>query len=88
MSVGGAEAGRENEEKSGMNGSGVVALAVTGSVAAYKAVELARLLVKSGHRVLPLMTSSAQRFVGPVTLSGICGQPVATDMWDPTYPGE
>lgn len=71
-----------------MNGGGVVALAVTGSVAAYKAVELARLLVKSGHRVLPLMTSSAQRFVGPVTLSGICGEPVATDMWDPTYPGE
>ena len=66
----------------------VVALAVTGSVAAYKAVEVARLLVKAGHRVLPMMTSSATRFVGPVTLSGICGEPVATDMWDPTYPGE
>lgn len=66
----------------------VVALAVTGSIAAYKAVEVARLLVKSGHRVLPLMTASATRFVGPVTLSGICGEPVATDMWDPTYPGE
>ncbi len=66
----------------------VVALAVTGSVAAYKAVEVARLLVKRGHRVLPLMTASATRFVGPVTLSGICGEPVATDMWDPTYPGE
>lgn len=66
----------------------VVALAVTGSIAAYKAVEVARLLVKRGHRVLPLMTSSATRFVGPVTLSGICGEPVATDMWDPTYPGE
>jgi phosphopantothenoylcysteine decarboxylase/phosphopantothenate--cysteine ligase len=66
----------------------VVALAVTGSIAAYKAIEVARLLVKRGHRVLPLMTSSAMRFVGPVTLSGICGEPVATDMWDPTYPGE
>ncbi|MBX3205992.1 MAG: bifunctional phosphopantothenoylcysteine decarboxylase/phosphopantothenate--cysteine ligase CoaBC [Labilithrix sp.] len=66
----------------------VVALAVTGSIAAYKAVEVARLLVKAGHRVLPLMTASATRFVGPVTLSGICGEPVATDMWDPTYPGE
>ncbi|MBX3262900.1 MAG: bifunctional phosphopantothenoylcysteine decarboxylase/phosphopantothenate--cysteine ligase CoaBC [Labilithrix sp.] len=66
----------------------VVALAVTGSVAAYKAVEVARLLIKSGHRVLPLMTASATRFVGPVTLSGICGEPVATDMWDPAYPGE
>lgn len=66
----------------------VVALAVTGSIAAYKAVEVARLLVKSGHRVLPMMTSSATRFVGPVTLSGICGEPVAMDMWDPSYPGE
>jgi phosphopantothenoylcysteine decarboxylase/phosphopantothenate--cysteine ligase len=65
-----------------------VALAVTGSIAAYKAVEVARLLIKSGHRVLPLMTTSATRFVGPVTLSGICGEPVLTDMWDPTYPGE
>jgi len=66
----------------------VVALAVTGSVAAYKAVEVARLLVKAGHRVLPMMTSSATRFVGPVTLSGICGEPVATNMWDEAYPGE
>lgn len=67
---------------------GVVALAVTGSIAAYKAVEVARLLVKAGHRVLPLMTSSATRFVGPVTLSGICGEAVVVDMWDPTFPGE
>ena len=66
----------------------VVALAVTGSVAAYKAVEVARLLVKAGHRVLPMMTASATRFVGPVTLSGICGEPVATNMWDEAYPGE
>lgn len=66
----------------------VIALAVTGSVAAYKAVEVARLLVKAGHHVLPMMTSSAARFVGPVTLSGICGEAVATDMWDPAYPGE
>jgi phosphopantothenoylcysteine decarboxylase/phosphopantothenate--cysteine ligase len=66
----------------------VIALAVTGSVAAYKAVEVARLLIKRGYRVLPLMTSSATRFVGPVTFSGICGEAVATDMWDPSYAGE
>jgi len=65
-----------------------IALAVTGSIAAYKAVEVARLLVKSGARVLPVMTASATRFVGPVTLSGICGQPVAIDMWDPAFAGE
>lgn len=34
------------------------------------------------------MTASATKFVGPVTLAGICGEPVATDMWDPSYPGE
>lgn len=65
-----------------------VALAVTGSIAAYKAVEVARLLVKAGAKVLPMMTTSASRFVGPVTLAGICGEPVAIDMWDPSYPGE
>lgn len=66
----------------------VIALAVTGSIAAYKAVLVARLLVQRGHDVLPLMTQSATRFVGAITLSGICGKPVALDMWDPSYPGE
>ena len=65
-----------------------VALAITGSIAAYKAVEVARLLLGRGARVQPLMTRSAERFVGKTTLSGICGQPVATDMWDAAHPGE
>ena len=65
-----------------------IALAVTGSIAAYKAVEVARLCIKAGAKVLPLMTTSAQRFVGPVTLAGITGEPVAMDMWDPAFPGE
>ncbi len=65
-----------------------IALAVTGSIAAYKAVEVARLCIKAGAKVVPLMTTSAARFVGPVTLAGICGEPVAMDMWDPSYPGE
>jgi phosphopantothenoylcysteine decarboxylase/phosphopantothenate--cysteine ligase len=65
-----------------------VALCLTGSIAAYKAVELARLLRKAGARVLPVMTASATRFVGPLTLAGICGEAVATDMWDPSFAGE
>ncbi len=65
-----------------------VALCVTGSIAAYKAVELARCLLRAGAEVLPVMTSSAARFVGPVTLAGICGEAVATDMWDASFPGE
>lgn len=65
-----------------------IALCVTGSVAAYKAVEVARLLIKRGARVIPVMTASGARFVGPVTLSGICGEAVASDMWDPKFSGE
>jgi phosphopantothenoylcysteine decarboxylase / phosphopantothenate---cysteine ligase len=65
-----------------------IALCVTGSIAAYKAVEVARLLIKAGHRVLPVMTTSAARFIGPVTLAGVCGESVAMDMWDRTFGGE
>jgi len=65
-----------------------IALCVTGSIAAYKAVEVARLLIKAGHRVLPVMTTSAARFVGPATLAGVCGERVAMDMWDHTFAGE
>jgi phosphopantothenoylcysteine decarboxylase/phosphopantothenate--cysteine ligase len=65
-----------------------VALCVTGSIAAYKAVELARLLVLAGAKVIPVMTVSAARFVGPLTLAGICGEPVVTDMWDASFAGE
>jgi phosphopantothenoylcysteine decarboxylase/phosphopantothenate--cysteine ligase len=65
-----------------------IALCVTGSIAAYKAVELARLLVKVGAKVLPVMTASAARFVGPVTFAGITGEAVASDMWDPSFAGE
>jgi len=65
-----------------------IALAVSGSIAAYKAVEVARLLVKGGARVVPVMTRAAQRFLGPLTLSGICGEPVRETMWDPSFSGE
>ncbi|AKT37106.1 bifunctional phosphopantothenoylcysteine decarboxylase/phosphopantothenate--cysteine ligase CoaBC [Chondromyces crocatus] len=65
-----------------------VALAVSGSIAAYKAVEVARLLIKERARVIPVMTRSAQQFLGPLTLSGICGEPVRETMWDAHFPGE
>jgi phosphopantothenoylcysteine decarboxylase/phosphopantothenate--cysteine ligase len=65
-----------------------VVLAVAGSIAAYKAVEVARLLRKAKIRVVPLMTRAAREFLGPSTLSGISGEPVHEDMWDPSYAGE
>jgi len=65
-----------------------VALCVTGSIAAYKAAHVARLCIKAGATVLPVMTASAQRFLGPLTLSGLSGEGVVSDMWDPRFPGE
>jgi len=65
-----------------------VVLGVTGSIAAYKAVEVARLLRKAGAKVVPVLTRSAERFVGAVTFSGITGRAVHTDMWDPGVSGE
>lgn len=65
-----------------------VALCVTGSIAAYKSAIVARLLVKAGAEVVPVMTASAARFIGPLTLAGICGESVKTEMFDPAWPGE
>ncbi len=71
-----------------MSPRSTVALAVTGSIAAYKATLVARLLLKAGVRVVPVMTRSATEFLGPQTLSGITGEAVQLDMFDPSYAGE
>ncbi len=65
-----------------------IVLGVTGSIAAFKAVILARRLIERGATVLPVLTAGATRFVGAVTFSGITGQKVAADMWDPEFAGE
>jgi phosphopantothenoylcysteine decarboxylase/phosphopantothenate--cysteine ligase len=61
-------------------------LGITGGVAAYKAAQLARLLVKAGADVRVAMTDAATRFVTPVTLQALSGQTVWTDLWDPRVP--
>ena len=58
-----------------------ILLMVTGGIAAYKACFLARLLRQTGFSVRAAMTDSARRFVGPVTLRALTGEPVATDLW-------
>ncbi|MBT9540689.1 bifunctional phosphopantothenoylcysteine decarboxylase/phosphopantothenate--cysteine ligase CoaBC [Thiobacillus sp.] len=70
-------------------GSGVVSLThkkiilgVTGGIAAYKAAELCRLLVKAGAEVRVVMTAAAQQFVAPLTFQALSGQPVLTSLWD------
>lgn len=57
-------------------------LGVTGGVAAYKAAELTRLLVKNGIEVQVIMTEAARHFVAPATFQALSGKPVLTDLWD------
>jgi phosphopantothenoylcysteine decarboxylase / phosphopantothenate---cysteine ligase len=59
-----------------------VTVAVTGGVAAYKAVELVRLLQDAGLDPHVVMTRSAQEFVRPLTFSAISGHKVITTLWD------
>ncbi|MDE3086154.1 MAG: bifunctional phosphopantothenoylcysteine decarboxylase/phosphopantothenate--cysteine ligase CoaBC [Acidobacteriota bacterium] len=59
-----------------------VVLGVTGGIAAYKAVELCRLLVDAGARVAPVMTEDATRFVGEVTFSALASEPVRRSLWE------
>ncbi|WP_313952823.1 bifunctional phosphopantothenoylcysteine decarboxylase/phosphopantothenate--cysteine ligase CoaBC [Accumulibacter sp.] len=60
-----------------------IVLGVTGGIAAYKAAELVRLLVKEGATVQVAMTEAATRFVTPVTFQALSGKPVFSDQWDP-----
>ena len=57
-------------------------LGVTGSVAAYKAAELARLMLKRGYKVRVVMTKSAAEFVGPLTFEAITGVHVISDFFN------
>lgn len=64
-----------------------VVLGVTGGIAAYKAIDIARRLVDAGAHVVPIMTEAAQHFVGTTTLSALASEPVKTELWhDPETP--
>jgi len=70
-----------------------ILLGVSGGIAAYKGLELARLATRAGHGVRVLMTPAAHRFVGAASFEGIVGAPVLTDEFerDPmrgAYPGD
>jgi phosphopantothenoylcysteine decarboxylase/phosphopantothenate--cysteine ligase len=62
-----------------------ILLGVTGSIAAYKAVELLRELLKRGAAVQVVMTEAAARFVAPLTFETLSRQPVLLDMWSLQY---
>ena len=57
-------------------------LGITGGIAAYKAAELVRLLVKANVDVQVVMTNAACQFITPVTMQALSGKPVFIDMWD------
>ena len=60
-----------------------IVLGVTGGIAAYKAAELVRLLIKEGASVHVVMSEAATHFVTPVTFQALSGKLVFTDQWDP-----
>jgi phosphopantothenoylcysteine decarboxylase/phosphopantothenate--cysteine ligase len=68
-------------------------LGVSGGIAAYKAIELARLAIKAGHAVRVIQTEASTRFVGTATFAGITGAPVLITEWEPdplrgAFPGD
>lgn len=58
-----------------------VVLGITGGIAAYKAAELARLLVKQDIEVQVAMTEAATHFITPATMRALTGHPVLIDQW-------
>ena len=65
----------------------LVGLGVTGSIAAYKAVELLRLLQAEGADVAVMLTPAATRFVGPLSFAALSRHPVETELLDLTSDG-
>jgi phosphopantothenoylcysteine decarboxylase len=59
-----------------------IVLGVTGSIAAYKAADLASLLTKAEHDVRVVMTSDAQHFITPLPFKTLTHNPVVTNLYD------
>jgi phosphopantothenoylcysteine decarboxylase/phosphopantothenate--cysteine ligase len=59
-----------------------------GGIAAFKAVQLVRELMRRGAEVRVVMTEAATHFVGPITFTGLTGKPAVTDLWAEEYAGE
>lgn len=74
-----------DEPRSPLQGAFVV-LGVSGGIAAYKAVELCRLLVDAGAHVAPVLTEAATRFVGPATFSALASEPAQTELFGGPHP--
>jgi phosphopantothenoylcysteine decarboxylase/phosphopantothenate--cysteine ligase len=66
----------------------VIGLGVSGGIAAYKVVELARELTKAGADVRVVMSPAATEFVGPITFSTLTGNPVRTELFPAEAPSK
>jgi phosphopantothenoylcysteine decarboxylase / phosphopantothenate---cysteine ligase len=64
-----------------------IVLGVTGSIAAYKAADLASKLTQAGALVDVIMTDAAQKFVTPLTFQAVTGRPVYSDLWQTSGAG-
>lgn len=78
-------AGRSDAVPGDLKGR-VIVVGVCGSIAAYKAASLVRLLIKLDADVYVIMTQAATRFIGAPTLRALSRHPVITDMWAPDSP--
>ena len=65
-----------------------VLLIIAGGIAAYKSLELIRLLKKAGAEVTPVLTKAGQEFVTPLSVSALAGEKVYTDLFDLTDEAE
>jgi phosphopantothenoylcysteine decarboxylase / phosphopantothenate---cysteine ligase len=71
--------------KTDLQGKHIV-LGITGGIAAYKAAELCRALIKEGASVQVVMTAGAEQFITPVTMQALSGRSVYTSQWDAREP--
>ena len=67
--------------KNDLQGKHIV-LGLTGGIAAYKAAELCRALIKEGATVQVVMTEGAEQFITPITMQALSGRSVVTSQWD------
>lgn len=63
-----------------------IVLGVTGGIAAYKAAELARLLIRNGYEVQAVLTRSAEEFIRPLTFASLTGRKVIMDIFSSASP--
>src|ERR1700712_5742471 len=63
-----------------------IVLGVSGGIAAYKAAEIARTLIRNGHEVQAVLTRAAEEFIRPLTFATLTGRKVISDLFSSASP--